>query len=146
MKPWYLYVVLCSDSSLYTGITTSIQRRLHEHNTGRGAKYTRGRGPVVLVHVRQYKNRSEASTAEAKFKKFRRKKKIQIIQNFALPGELVVLTGRTTVKKQKYGMVVRVRDYKFGKYIKEGAALYDMSDGTSGFSYAYARIDPWDFI
>lgn len=146
MKPWYLYVVLCSDSSLYTGITTSIQRRIHEHNAGRGAKYTRGRGPVVLVHIRQFKNRSEASKAEAKFKKFRRKKKIQIIQSFALPGELVELTGRTTVKKQKYGMVIRIRDYEFGKYIKEGAALYDMSDGTTGFSYAYKRVEPWDNI
>ena len=144
MKPWYLYVVLCGDSSLYTGITTNIRRRVNEHNTGRGAKYTRGRGPVVLVHVRQYKNRSDASKAEAKFKKFRRKKKIQIIQNFALPGDLVELTGRTTVPKQRYGMVIRIRDYEFGKYIKEGAALYDMSDGTTGFSYAYKRIEPWD--
>ena len=146
MKPWCLYVVLCSDSSLYTGITTNIRRRIHEHNTGCGAKYTRGRGPVQLVHMRQYKNRSDASKAEAKFKKFRRKKKIQIIQTFALPGELVELTGRTTVPKQRYGMVIRVRDYEYGKYIKEGAALYDMSDGTTGFSYAYARIGPWNFI
>ena len=65
MKPWYLYVVLCSDSTLYTGITTDIKRRINEHNTGRGAKYTRGRGPVVLLHLRQYKNRSDASKAES---------------------------------------------------------------------------------
>ena len=146
MKPWYLYVVLCKDCTLYTGITTDIQRRIYEHNSGYGAKYTRGRGPVQLVHLRQYKNRSDASKAEAKFKKFRRKKKIQIIQSFALPGELVELTGRTTVKKQRYGMVIRVRDYEFGKYISEGAAFYDMSDGTSGFSYAYTRIDTQDDI
>ena len=146
MKPWYLYVVLCNDTSLYTGITTNINRRIHEHNSGVGAKYTRGRGPVELVHLRQYKNRSDASKAEAKFKKFRRKKKIQIIQTFALPGELVELTGRTSVKKQRYGMVIRIRDYKFGKYIKEGAALYDMSDGTTGFSYAYRKIETWDLV
>ena len=89
MKPWYLYIVLCSDTSLYTGITTNINKRIADHNTGKGAKYTRGRGPVVLVHLRQYKNRSEASKAESKFKKFRRKKKIQLIKTFALPGELV---------------------------------------------------------
>ena len=140
MKPWYLYIVLCSDTTLYTGITTNIQRRIHEHNTGRGAKYTRGRGPVELVHLRQYKNRSDASKAEAKFKKFKRKKKIQIIQAFAMPGELVELTGRTTGKKQRYAMVIRVRDYQYAKYLKEGAAMYDMSDGTSGFSYAYSKV------
>ena len=67
MKLWYLYVVLCNDTSLYTGITTNINRRIHEHNTGRGAKYTRGRGPVVFVKIRQYKNRSDASKSEAKF-------------------------------------------------------------------------------
>ena len=143
MKPWYLYIVECSDGSLYTGITTNIKRRLHEHNTGRGAKYTRGRGPVLLVHLRQFKNKSEASKAESKIKKLRRRQKLSIINEFALPGELVVLTGRTTRKKPKYALVINVRDYGHSKYIKGGAAIYDMSDGTAGFSYAYKRIDPW---
>ena len=67
MKPWYLYVVLCNDSTLYTGITVDINRRINEHNKGYGAKYTKGRGPVLLVHIRQYKNRSDASKAESKF-------------------------------------------------------------------------------
>ena len=98
MKPWYLYVVLCSDTSLYTGITTDIKRRLHQHNTGCGAKYTRGRCPVQLVHLRQFSNRSEASKAESKIKKLRRKQKLNLVNAFALPGELVVLTGRTTKK------------------------------------------------
>ena len=75
-----------------------------------------------------------------------RKVKIKIIQNFALPGEIVELTGRTTGKKQRYSMDIMVRDYQYAKYIREGAAVYDMSDGTTGFSYAYTRIDPWDFI
>ena len=146
MKPWYLYIVLCSDASLYTGITTDIRRRLHEHNTGRGAKYTRGRGPVLLVHLRQFTNRSEASKAESKIKKLRRRQKLAIINEFALPGELVVLTGRTTRKKPVYALVVNVRDYGYSKYIKGGAAIYDMSDGTSGFSYAYKKIETWDFV
>ena len=143
MKPWYLYVVLCSDSSLYTGITTDIKRRIKEHNSGYGAKYTRGRGPVQLMLLKQYKNRSDASKAETKFKKFRRKKKIQIVKNLALPGDIVELVGRTTGKKQRYSMVIRVRDYQFGKYTKDGAAIYDMSDGRTGFSYAYKRLNPW---
>ena len=143
MKPWYLYIVLCSDASLYTGITTDVRRRLHEHNTGRGAKYTKGRGPVQLVHLRQFTNRSEASKAESKIKKLRRRQKLNLVNTFALPGELVVLTGRTTKKKPKYALVVNIRDYGHAKYIKGGAAIYDMSDGSSGFSYAYTRVDPW---
>ena len=146
MKPWYLYVVCCSDSTLYTGITTDIKRRISQHNSGRGAKYTKGRGPVKLMHIRQYKNRSDASKAESKFKKLKRAKKLQIINDFALPGELVKLVGRSLTKKTRYAMVIRIRDYAYGKYTKDGAAIYDMSDGTSGFSYAYSRIDTRYFV
>ena len=146
MKPWYLYVVLCNDTSLYTGITTDIKRRVSQHNSGRGAKYTKGRGPVVLVHVRQYKNRSDASKAESKFKKLRRTKKLQIVQNIALPGEIVKRTDRSSRKQIKYGMVTNIKDYTYGNYLREGTIMYEMSDGTTGFSYFYERIDPWDFI
>ena len=141
--PWYLYIVECSDSTLYTGITTDIKRRIREHNSGYGAKYTRGRGPVQLVHIRQYKNRSDASKAEYNFKKLRRTKKLQIIDNFALPGDIVELISLHSGKKLRYAMVIRVRDYAYGKYTKDGAAIYDMSDGTTGFSYAYTRLNPW---
>ena len=140
MKPWYLYIVRCKDSTLYTGITVDIKRRINQHNSGKGAKYTKGRGPVELVHVRQYKNRSAASTAEYKFKKLRRKKKLQIIDNFALPGDIVELYSSPGRKKLRYAMVVKVKDYVYGKYTKEGTAVYDMSDGTSSFSYLYKRL------
>ncbi len=146
MKPWYLYIVLCSDASLYTGITTNIKRRIRAHNTGRGAKYTKGRGPVELVHMRMFSNRSDASKAESKVKKLSRKKKIELIKTIAMPGELVELTGRSTVKKQRYALVVNTKDYGYSKYIRGGAAIYEMSDGTSGFSYAYTKIESWDFI
>jgi len=140
MKPWYLYIVECSDSTLYTGITTDIKRRIKEHNSGRGAKYTRGKGPVILRHLREFKNRSDATKAELKTKKFRRAKKLSIIERFALPGDLVELTGRYTGIKTRYALVIRVRDYQYAKYVKEGAAIYEMSDGTTGFSYAYTRV------
>ena len=143
MKPWYLYIVLCSDASLYTGITTNIKRRINEHNSGKGAKYTKSRGPVQLVHLRQFSNRSKASKAESKVKKLKRKQKLNMVNQFALPGELVILTGRTTKKNPKYGLVINVRDYGNAKYIKGGAAIYDLSDGSSGFSYAYTRVEPW---
>ena len=67
---WFLYVVECGDSSLYCGITTNVERRIHEHNhTNKGAKYTRSRRPVKLVCIVDYPDRSRSSKAEAAFKK-----------------------------------------------------------------------------
>ena len=81
MKQWFMYVVECSDGTLYTGITTSIARRLNEHNYGmKAAKYTRSRRPVTLKYVKEYSGRSCASKAEYKFKKLTRKKKLEIIR------------------------------------------------------------------
>ncbi len=83
-KPWYLYVVQCSDGTLYTGVTTDIDRRINEHNTSsRGAKYTKARRPVKLVYKRRYANRSEAQSAEYQFKKLLRGQKLEIIKNSA---------------------------------------------------------------
>ena len=81
MKAWHLYVVRCSDGTLYTGVTTDLDRRLHEHNvTKRGAKYTRTRRPVELVWSKEFKNRSEAQSAEYGFKKLLHKDKLEIIK------------------------------------------------------------------
>jgi len=75
-KIWYLYVVRCSDDTLYTGITTDWGRRLREHNTGkRGAKYTRTRRPVVLVYYEAHENRSLVQKAEYRFKQLTREQK-----------------------------------------------------------------------
>ena len=76
---WHLYVVQCSDDSLYTGITTDLSRRISEHNQGKGAKYTRGRGPVSIVYTESHPDRSSASKAESAFKKLTRKKKLEVI-------------------------------------------------------------------
>ena len=79
-KAWYLYVVECIDGTLYTGITTSVSRRIDEHNAGaRGAKYTRSRRPVQLRYTRTYEDQSSALKAEHKFKKLTRKQKKEII-------------------------------------------------------------------
>ena len=78
-KPWYLYIVKCRDDSLYTGITTDIMRRIAQHNSGKGAKYTRSRRPVTLVFSKEYKDRSEASKAEYQMKRLSRKEKIKLI-------------------------------------------------------------------
>ncbi len=79
---WYLYVLLCSDNTLYTGVTTDISRRLIEHNTNnRGAKYTKTRRPVKIVYCESYNNRSAAQKAEYAFKKLTRKEKLLRIQS-----------------------------------------------------------------
>jgi putative endonuclease len=81
MKSWFLYVVRCSDNTLYTGITTDINRRVREHNfTHRGAKYTRSRRPVRLVYTRKVEDRSSALKAEHKFKKLTRQEKLREIR------------------------------------------------------------------
>ncbi len=78
---WLVYILRCSDGTLYTGITTDIERRLEEHNNGTGARYTRARRPVKVVFNINAKNRSEASSLEIQIKKLTRKQKIQLIKN-----------------------------------------------------------------
>lgn len=68
---WQVYIILCSDDSLYTGITTDIKRRYAEHLAGTGAKYFRGRSPLRLVYLEDDHDRSSASRREAQIKKLR---------------------------------------------------------------------------
>ena len=78
---YYLYIMCCSDESLYTGITTDLERRLWEHNhSEKGAKYTRVRRPVCLVYSESYPDRSAASKREYQIKKkMSRKDKLALI-------------------------------------------------------------------
>jgi len=78
--PWYVYVIRCSDNSLYTGITTDINRRVNEHNTSnKGAKYTKTRRPVELKYYEEFTDRSTASKREYAIKKLTRKQKLNLI-------------------------------------------------------------------
>ena len=80
MAWWYVYMVRCADDSLYTGITTEVDRRVEEHNTDpKGAKYTKARRPVHLVYQKRCRNRSYASKQEAALKKLKRPAKQQLI-------------------------------------------------------------------
>ena len=82
---WTVYIVRCADKSLYTGITTNIERRIDEHNdnstTSKAAKYTRARQPVTLVHAEQASNRAEASRREYQIKKMTREEKLTLCKN-----------------------------------------------------------------
>jgi len=81
---WYLYVLECVDGTFYTGITTNVNRRLHEHNnTSRGAKYTKARRPTRVVYCHPFDSRSTAAKAEYRFRKLSRDKKQKIIQGTA---------------------------------------------------------------
>ena len=79
MTQWYVYMVRCADGTLYTGIATDVERRVAEHNTGQGAKYTRGRGPVVLVYRETVKDRPSALRREHAIKKLSTGKKRDLI-------------------------------------------------------------------
>ena len=63
--PWYVYLVICNDQTIYTGITLDVQKRIAEHNNGAsGAKYTRSRRPVSLAYLEELSDRSSASSRE----------------------------------------------------------------------------------
>ena len=75
---WYVYLLKCSDSSLYCGITNNIEDRITTHNSGKGAKYTRSRLPVELYWFEEQNDRSSASKREYAIKKLSRKDKIKL--------------------------------------------------------------------
>lgn len=77
--PAFVYIVECADKTLYTGWTTDVERRLKTHNAGRGARYTRDRGPVRLVYVEKLPNRRAAMKRELEIKRMRRAKKLELI-------------------------------------------------------------------
>jgi len=76
---WQVYIILCTDNSLYTGITTDIARRFREHAGPQGAKYFRGRRPGEVVYLEGGHTRSTASKREAVIKKLLRADKLQLI-------------------------------------------------------------------
>lgn len=78
---WYLYVLRCGDGTLYTGITTDVERRLEAHRQGRGAKYTRGRGPLELAYQEECGTHSEALKREYAIKQLSREEKENLICN-----------------------------------------------------------------
>ena len=76
---WYVYIIQCRDGSLYTGITNDLAKRLDAHNAGLGAKYTRSRLPVLLVHSERFRAKGRALSREMAIKGFDRKRKLALI-------------------------------------------------------------------
>ena len=75
----FTYMLLCSDDSIYTGYTTDLARRVQQHNAGQGARYTRGRRPVLLVHWEEYGTRSLAQQREYELKQLSHQEKVDLI-------------------------------------------------------------------
>ncbi len=77
---WYVYIIQCKDSKLYTGITNNLKRRIKAHNNGSGCRFTKCRRPVKLLHSEECLSRPEALSREAGIKRLSREKKLQLIK------------------------------------------------------------------
>ena len=77
----YVYLLRCADGTLYCGWTTDLTARLEAHNSGKGAKYTRSRRPVVLVYHEEYEDRHEALSREYRIKRLSRQEKLALIRS-----------------------------------------------------------------
>ena len=84
----YTYILRCKDDSLYTGWTNDIEKRLENHRDGRGAKYTRGRGPLELVYLEVHETKSEAMQREAYIKRLAKSDKMELIRDSDLTERL----------------------------------------------------------
>ena len=91
---WSLYVLRCGDGSLYTGIALDVARRLEEHRDGRGARYTRGRGPLSVIAKVRCRDRSAALRAEIAFKRLPRERKESILERPRGLRSFVALAAR----------------------------------------------------
>lgn len=78
----FVYMLRCKDGSLYTGWTNDLEHRLAMHNSGRGAKYTRGRGPLELVYSEELPDKEAALRRECAIKKLRREQKLALLQSW----------------------------------------------------------------
>lgn len=79
-KIWYIYILLCADTSLYTGATNDLNKRFKDHQSGKGGKYTRSHKPLKMIHHETFETKSEALRREAEIKSWSRSKKISILK------------------------------------------------------------------
>lgn len=80
----YTYILKCNDGTLYTGWTNNLEKRVEDHNSGKGAKYTKARRPVVLAYYETFETKAEAMKREYAIKQMTRAEKLQLLSLFAL--------------------------------------------------------------
>ncbi len=85
MSTWHVYILRCGDGSLYTGISPDVVARLQAHQAGKGARYTRGRGPFELVYQEPAGSQADATRRERAVKRLTREKKQALIQGGSKP-------------------------------------------------------------
>ncbi len=99
---WFVYILRCRDGSLYTGVSTDVTARVAAHNAGRGARYTRARLPVELLHVERKRDRSSALRREAALKALPRSEKLAVIAAPpARPRRRVSSSGARTPRRPR---------------------------------------------
>jgi|TARA_B110000238_G_C16053228_1_gene407057 putative endonuclease len=79
MDAWVVYILECKDKTLYTGITNNLERRVQQHESGQGAKYTKGRGPFRIMYTQECEDRSLALRREHEIKQLSRSEKLALI-------------------------------------------------------------------
>lgn len=99
-KNWFVYILRCGDGTLYTGITDNVQARFQAHASGKGAKYTRGRGPLELVYQQQTESHSAAAKLEWRIKQMPKAKKLELCESFRLghAPEIITVTKEEDAK------------------------------------------------
>ena len=83
---WFVYIVRCSDASLYTGIARDVAARIAQHDAGKGARYTRGRGPLALCAARKCTSKGDALRLELAIKRLPREMKERLVEKRREPG------------------------------------------------------------
>ncbi|WP_047383647.1 MULTISPECIES: GIY-YIG nuclease family protein [unclassified Cetobacterium] len=81
-KKWYIYILRCENNSLYTGITTDVERRFKQHQSGKGAKYTKVNKPIKISAIFERENRSEATREEIRIKALTKAQKELLCKNY----------------------------------------------------------------
>jgi len=78
---WHVYLLLCKDKCIYTGITTDLKKRFAAHAAGKGGRYTRSHKPVKILYLEKYRTKSKALKREAEIKKWKREQKLALAKN-----------------------------------------------------------------
>lgn len=81
-KKWFVYILLCGDGTLYTGMTDDIAKRIAAHRSGKGAKYTRGRSPLIVRYLEELPTKSLALQREIAIKRMKRAEKLDLCDSY----------------------------------------------------------------
>jgi putative endonuclease len=120
MKVWFVYILECSDGTLYTGITNDLDKRIASHNAGKGAKYTKGRGPVVLRHCFMHPSKSSAAKREYEIKDWTKEGKISHIEYWSTGQNRIMLSKVIDFLKEQGWKT----DWKIDMSSPENASTY----------------------